>query len=176
MIGINNKITKQDGATIFELVVSIAIFSVLVIAITSIYQMVYQAQRNAVDARNTQESMRFVMEVFSKELRSAMRDDGTCTSGNYIYDTNGTALDFKNYKGQCVRYYLSGDSLMVNREAVTATATPNEIRVSNLQFVVQESASEQARVTIEADVEVQNRTSNKQQLKIQTTISSRFYD
>lgn len=182
MTGIKNKIIKQGGTTIFELVVSIAIFSVLIITITSIYQLVYQSQRNAVDARNTQESMRYVMEVFSKELRSAKRDGDAITSGicanvidGQIYHTTGDSLYFRNYKDQCVRYYLSGDSLMVDRGSVTASATPNEIRVSRLQFDVQ-NAAEQARVTIEADVEALNRTNNKQQLKIQTTISSRYYD
>jgi len=183
MIGINNKTTNQAGTTLFELVVAMAIFIVLMLALTSIFQLVYQAQRNAVDARNTQESMRYVMEVFSKELRSAKRDGdaftaGTCanvTDGR-IYDTTGTVLNFRNYKDQCMRYYLNGNSLMVNRGAVTASATPNEIKVSNLQFDVHEEALEQARVTLKADVEAINRTSNKQQLKIQTTVSSRYYD
>jgi len=178
MIGINNKTTNQAGTTLFELVVAMAIFIVLMLALTSIFQLVYQAQRNAVDARNTQESMRYVMEVFSKELRSAKRDDGSCGASlaGKIYDTSVSVLNFRNYKDQCVSYYLIGDNLMVDRGSVTATATPNEIKVNNLSFVVQENASTQARVTIEVDVEALNRTSNKQQLKIQTTVSSRYYD
>jgi len=182
MIGINNKITNQIGTTLFELVVAMSIFVILILAVTSIYQLVYQSQRNAIDARNTQESMRYVMEVFSKELRSAKRDGNVFTAGicanvadGQIYDTTGSVLNFRNYKDQCMRYYLNGNSLMVNRGAVTASATPNEIKVSNLQFVVQ-GITEQARVTFKADVEALNRTGNKQQLKIQTTVSSRYYD
>jgi prepilin-type N-terminal cleavage/methylation domain-containing protein len=183
MIGIGKKIKNQNGTTLFELIVAMAIFVVLLLAVTAIYQLVYQAERNAVDARNTQESMRYVMEVFSKELRSAKRgDDGTCGASlvNKIYYTTGTELDFRNYKDQCVRYYLSGNSLVVERKDgatdIIATATPNEIGVSNLRFEVQEVVLKQSRVTFKADVEALNRTSNRQQLKIQTTISSRFYD
>jgi type II secretory pathway pseudopilin PulG len=182
MTGTSNKIKDQSGTTLFELVVAMAIFTILILAVTSIYQLVYQSQRNAIDARNTQESMRYVMEVFSKELRSAQRDGDAITPGvcanvtnGQIYDTTGTELNFRNYRDQCVKYYITGDSLMVDRGSVTATATPNEIRVSNLQFEVR-NAAEQARVTIKADVEALNRTSNKQRLKIQTTVSSRYYD
>lgn len=182
MIGIKRKAKNQAGTTLFELVVAMAIFIVLILAVTSIYQLVYQAQRNAVDARNTQESMRYVMEVFSKEMRSAKRDGDAFTPGicsnvtdGQIYETTGSELNFRNYKDACVKYYLSGNTLMVNHGTTIASATPNEIKVSNLQFMVQ-GTTEQPRVTMKADIEVLKRTSNKQQLKIQTTISSRFYD
>lgn len=168
--------------SLMEMVVSVTIFAVMMLAITSIYQLVYQSQRNAIDAKNTQESIRYVMEVFSKELRSAKRDDGGCSLAtlNKLYATStnayGEVLNFKNLQNECVSYYLAGNTLMARRDSLTASTTPNEIKVSGLKFSVKEAISMQSMVTIKADVEVLNRTSNKQKLKIQTTISSRFYD
>lgn len=161
---------------------AIAIFTVMILAATAIFQMVMDSQRSAVAAQNTQESIRYLLEVISKEIRSAERDGGACPNvpDNRIYavSTNaaGDVLNFRNYRGQCVSYFLNSAVLTITRGANSAAATPSNIKVSNLKFIAEEDVTVQAKLTISMDVEALGRAISKQKIKVQTTLSSRFYD
>lgn len=172
---------NQDGITLLELVVSVTIFSTMIMAAAAIFQMVIEAQRNAIAGLNVQESMRYTLEVMSKETRAAMKDTaGTCAvwpgGMNRIYFTAANELKFRNKYNECVRYYLSGNTLMVDRGANTASTTPNEIRVTSLKFSVADAADTQSRATMLMNVEAIGKGTQRQPLKIQTTISSRNYE
>ncbi|MCG2695682.1 prepilin-type N-terminal cleavage/methylation domain-containing protein, partial [Candidatus Parcubacteria bacterium] len=67
-----NKIIKNNaGVTLLELTVAVAIFSFAVLSATQIFKMVLEGQRSAIAAQSTQESMRYALEVMSKEIRMA---------------------------------------------------------------------------------------------------------
>ena len=97
-------INNKEGLTLLELTVAVAIFSVMMLALTQIFNMVIRGQRNAIAAQNIQESMRYAMEVMSKEIRMAQKDvggPGQCPLvGNgdvYSINAQGDKLYLKNY-------------------------------------------------------------------------------
>ncbi len=154
----------------------------------------------AVSAQETQESMRFMFELMSKELRQAKRSDGSCApAGNFptsrIFNdgtnaaADGNILYFKNRDGQCVYYYIKNNTLMVRRGnnfagGRYASTTPDEIRVSNLQFNIYDNlisappgSKSQPRVTFGLTVEMaRGKEIHKERFNLQTTVSSRFYE
>jgi len=144
MIG-DKKIINNKGFSLIEMLVSVAVFVVLILIVTSIFQSVIKAQRNAIAAQSVQESMRFALELISKELRSAKHvynnttDVDECLGGetrdnyaarglsspsesrkvyNVFRDGDGENLYFKNKNSTdtCVTYYIEdGDDRLYIR-------------------------------------------------------------
>ncbi len=186
-------IKNNKGITLLELMVSVTIFSIIVLSSTQIFEMVTESQRNAVAAQNIQESMRYAMEVASKEIRMAQKVDSDCDGAfgigavaiNKVYNIDsGDTLFFKNKDGQCVAYFLNNSRLTIFRSGtpdVQGYITPDEIIVSNLSFNVEDDLigafhSVQPMVTINMDVEAVGKEKHKQKITIQTSIASRYYE
>jgi len=181
------KIIKNNlGVTLLEMIVSVALFSVVVISATQIFKMVVEGQRNAIAAQNIQESIRYAFETMVKEVRMAQKDEsGTCTGGaNKIYgvSADNSELYFINYHGDCTEYYLEADAngifrLKIDRGLASAYITSNDIQISNLEFfVVDNLSSLQSMVTIKMDIEAIGKEMHKQKMTIQTTVSARYYE
>ncbi len=178
---------QSSGFSLMEMLVSVAIFSVLILIALSIFQYVVKGQRNAIATQSVQESMRFALEMISKELRSAIKSNDVCDGGttftnNKVYNTiiANDALYFKNKYGECVHYYLSGGQLMIDREGTALAITPDEVVISALRFsitdnVVNDFHSLQPTVTLRLHSEMAN-GHDKTPMDLQTTISSRYYE
>ena len=101
----------------------------------------------------------------------------------YNTDSNGEGdiLYFKNKNADCVAYYLVDGYLMVYRGGKTASTTPDEIKVSNLSFNIIDDEigafhSIQPQVTMAMDIKAAGKIMHQQAMKMQTTISSRYYE
>lgn len=172
-----------------ELVVSIAIFSVLILSSTQIFKMVVDGQRGAVSAQNVQDSIRYAMEKISKEIRMAQISNASCY-GAAVYKVfnpanGGTELYLKNKDGNCVNYYLENNRLKImsgtGAGAIADFITPAKIEVSNLKFYVNDDLigsfhSKQPYVTMAMDIKAAGQAMHEQRMKIQMTISSRYYE
>lgn len=169
-----------------ELLVSISLFSVLMLASTQIFKMVVDGQRGAISAQNTQENMRYIMEKVSKEIRMAQPSDADCLPAavNKVFNAaNGSSeLYFKNKDGDCVEYYLENNRLKITVGGVIDDfITPAKIEVSNLKFYIADdliSASHtvQPYVAIMMDVKATGPAAHEQKMKIQMTSSLRYYE
>jgi len=201
MIG-SNKYIKQKGTTFLEIVVAVGIFSVTILLATSIFQSVSDGQRSAMVAQNIQEDVRYAMEIMSREIRMAqIFDEEECFKKDQItkyriYNTernaqnqnqNQNGLYFKNEKGDCVKYFTENYNLVKTKEGstdliplISNKIISTKIIISNLRFDIVDSSTNsnsyiQPRVTITLDVEYSGKKMHKQQMKIQTTVSSRHY-
>lgn len=183
-----NKIKQNNfGATLLEMIVAVALFSVTILAATEIFQMVVEGQRSAVAAQNTQENMRYALEVMSKEIRMAQKTTGNGCGPQLdgkVYNLQGNRLQFKNIYGECVEYQEQNFRFQIQRypagnpPGLTDYITPDEIKVSNLEFIVIDDlvGYKQSMVTLKMDVEAVGKELHKSKMKIQTTISSRYYE
>ena len=175
-------IKNKEGITLLELTVAVAIFTVMMLSVTQIFKSVIDGQRSAVAGQNIQESMRYALEVMSKEMRSSQKaSGGDCSGfgmpGKVFKVDNGDELYFKNYKDQCVKYELSGNRLQITRDGSADFITPSQIKVINLKFIVVDIVNtKQSNVKMKMEAEALGKEMNKQSIKLQTTISSRFYE
>ena len=185
----------QSGVTLLEMLVAVSLFSVVVLAATGIFKMVTEGQRNAIAAQNIQENMRYAFEAMSKEIRMAQKSEHNCESVvgdlavykvyNVTANIQGDILYFKNKNGDCVAYYLEDDAgisrLKVYRGTSANFITPNEIKVSNLKFNVIDDDigafhTVQPLVLMTMEVEAIGKAMHKQSMRIQTAVSSRYYE
>ena len=159
----------------------------MILAATQIFKMVIDGQRNAISAQNVQENIRYAMEKISKEIRMAKISNDDCLGGainkvfNVVTDGTNDRIYFKNKDDICVSYYLTNNRLSVTAGPDTGFVTPNKIEVSNLKFNVVDDAigafhSTQPYVTMSMDVEAIGLAIHKQKMKIQMTVSSRYYE
>ena len=174
---------NKKGFSLLELIVSMGIFSVIVLSSIAIFQRVIEGQRLAIASQNTQESLRYVFEVISKEIRTAKKDLGTCANvpdDQVFAVSRGSTLYFKNQDGDCVTYQLTNNRFYITRGVDSGYITPDEVYISNLIFTARSSsATTQPAVTI--TMTLYNETFGtkdlyKSAMDLQTTISSRSYE
>jgi prepilin-type N-terminal cleavage/methylation domain-containing protein len=180
------KLRKNNkGMTLLEMIVALGIFSIFMLSATAIFQSVVESQRTSFAGQNAQESMRYALEVMAREIRSAQRDEvsSVCPPGwnllGKIYKTNdGEQLWFKNKYGQCVSYSLNSNRLRITRDGGGSYGyiTPDEVKITNIKFIIDEGAGIQSKVTFKIGLEVIGKAINKQEMGIQTTVSSRYYE
>ncbi len=183
---------NNQGFSLVEMLVAVAIFTILIVAALSIFQSVVKSQHNAMAAQSVQESMRFALEMISKELRSAKRitNDDDCVVGavgfNKVYNfyndpVDGPSLSILNRHNECVFYYISSNNrLVIERNGTALEVTPDEVIISDFNVDIIDDLvgafhTTQPKITIKMKAEILDPT-NKNEMKIQTTISSRYYE
>ncbi|PIR12759.1 hypothetical protein COV49_04480 [Candidatus Falkowbacteria bacterium CG11_big_fil_rev_8_21_14_0_20_39_10] len=176
---------SNRGFTLMEIIVSLALFTAIVLSAAQIFKMVIESQRNAIIAQNMQGGTRYAFDTMSKEIRMAQKDEiGTCTGeGNvnrvYAVSEDGQELYFKNYHGECVAYYLdnANETLMIERHGYVAKTLPDQIKVKALQFsIIDDVDNVQSLVIANLEVEAEGKETEKQDMIIQTAVSSRYYE
>jgi len=148
---------NTSGYSLIEIMVSLAVFAILLLSILSIAQSVSNGQKAAIQAQNTQESLRFAFEVISKEMRSAKQSDEECNPDGVVSDnnevfnvyngitigSNSDVLYFKNKNNECTYYYLEGSRLKIARDDDIIMdssidndffISPNDVNITNLKF------------------------------------------
>jgi len=187
-----NILKNKSGTSLIEIMFAVSIFVILIGLTLSIFKSTVESQKSAIAAQNTQESMRFLFEIMSKEIRSAKIMDSGCDgfftilSDKKIYYINGGVLYFKNKDDECVAYYVdANDDFAIERDNGVGAlpVTPNDIKVTDLDFFVADNdigvlpdAKIQPRVTIKIEVEANSSGAHKQHMIMQTTVSSRRYE
>ena len=183
-----NKIKNNQGVTLLELMVAVSLFTISILLAMQIFKMVIDGQRDAIAAQNMQESMRYTFERISKEIRMAQKDTGNnCISfPNKIYEVSGAGNDvltFLNYHGECIEYSLSSGRLYIAKDPggpgeVSFPITVSKININNLRFELMGSDlnADQLLVIIKINAEVEGKEQFRHKMKIQTAISSRYYE
>jgi prepilin-type N-terminal cleavage/methylation domain-containing protein len=173
----------HSGVTLLELMVAVSLFALTIIMASGIFQSVINSQREAIASQNIQENMRYSFETLGKEIRTAQKDkDNSCIPSGNIYWTNGggTQLKFLNYQNKCVCYFLNNGQFMISDQTCSVLnglpLTPQKIVISNLNFkVIDSSPSIQAFVTMKMRASVIVPGKINENLDMQTSLSSRYY-
>lgn len=183
---------SKPAFTLIEILVSVTLFTTIMLSATSIFKLALDAQRKSMMAQNTQESLRYFLEVIGKEMRMAQRNNGVCPTPmepDEIYhkttNSDGDVLYFKNYHGQCVHYYALGTTLrnrfVIGRKTGAGAwdlnfITPARVYISNLKFEVKGSTTTQAFVTVAFKAEAISPAGVRLgPINMQTSVSSRYY-
>jgi len=176
---------SNSGNTLIEVIVSTALFVMIMLSVTQIFKMMLDYQRQAIATQNVQENLKYFFEVISKEMRTAKRAGGGCAhlpaNVRFALDVNpyGDVLYLKNYHNQCVTYSLAEDNgvvrFRVQRGGVADYLSPAKIEISDLHFIVSEESDEQAFITVNMGAHSVGREADYSQMYLQTSITSRYY-
>ena len=184
-----NKNKKLKAYTLIEVLISVTLFTVIMLSATQIFKSVVDGQRGAIAAQNVEESLKYFSEVTGKEMRMAQKNtDGACSSLGipttkiFLATTNASSdtLSFKNHYGQCVTYQLGADAsgtprFKIQRNADLDFISPAKIKIDSLHFRVSDASSTQPIVTVNLSAHALDQAQFQSALVIQTSISSRYY-
>ncbi len=182
----NNFLNRKKtlaGITLIELLVSVTLFVIIVLSATQIFVMVLQTQRRVVAVQNVQENLKYFFEVASKEIRMAVQNvndgDNFCSdlTENALFElVNTDTLYLRNQDNECVKYYLENDRFMIERETVSVPLSPDEIIIEDLKFTItHRGENNQAYLTINVLAKSKGQEADETEIRLQTTVASRFY-
>ena len=181
----NKKKIGRAGFSLIEVIVAVLLFSVIMLSSTEIFKMVIESQRSALATQNVQESLKYFLEVISKEIRMAQKNEGVCSgiADDKVFvlvsGTGGYNLRFKNYDEQCVTYSLvpSGDNwrFWIIRDNDEGFISPAKINISTLDFVIKEEIGQRTLVTVNLTAYALGDTRFRSEMTLQTSLTSRYY-
>lgn len=167
------------GFTLFEMIVSLGIFSTAMLILFSALLSITSAQKKAVALSSTEDNLRFAIDSISKEIRTAT----SYNCGGDVPGTNdcsgGTQLALKNAAGRTVIYRLNGTSIQKGATLATmADLTGSDIQITNFRFYVTGSRAGdglQPQVTMILRAEMGS-GKEKSVFNMQTTVTQRQID
>lgn len=110
---------KDKGFSLIEILVALAVFSLLVISMSSIAITVIKSQRKTFALQNTQEAGRYLLESMSKELRMSTINSA---AGNGL-----SLLNITNAKGDSFDYEFDSANKRLLRWHQTLSPTNIEV-------------------------------------------------
>jgi len=173
----------KKGFTLIEILVAVAIFSIVVAVAIGIFTTAMKSQRKILAQQELLDQTSYVMEYMSRALRMAKKDlTGDCLAATLNYNLTYSAIigirgiKFKNYNNDCQEFYLDDNGqLREVKNGVDLALTSPDFNVKI--FKISHSGWEQVdniqpAVTIFLDIEGKEGS----EIKIQTTISQRNLD
>ncbi|MDO8663852.1 MAG: type II secretion system protein [Candidatus Wildermuthbacteria bacterium] len=172
---------KINGFTLVELLVSVAVFSVVIGIALEVFVSSVRIQRRVLANQEIQDQTSYLMEYFSRAIRMARKDvDGSCVPAGLNYQKNFSrpGIRFKNYEGVCQEFYLDADSrrLKEERGGINSFLTSASLHVSSFNIGADDSwdsgDNDQPKVAFFLKITGKDQS----RIKIQTTVSQRNPD
>jgi len=181
---------QSDGFTLIEILIAMAIFSIVASLAIGIFTMAMKSQRKVLAQQELLDQASYVMEYMSRAIRMAKKDDGSCLSEpptvdranfNYFVPSDRNGIYFRNSDNECYGFGLLFNRLASLRGPIGGGSiewlTGGNIKVNF--FKVSLSGEQQPptdflqpAVTIFLDAEGKEGT----KIQIQTTVSQRNLD
>ena len=167
---------NNQGFTIIEMIVAVAVFTLLVSAGSGVFISSIKAQRQSLATQEVLDQTSYLMEYMSRALRMAKKDlTGVCTGTaklNYAFENQ--CIKFMNYQDECQYFCLDGTRI---KDEDGHYLTSGNLNVSSFEVNLlgyQQPPTDylQPRLTIFLTIQGKEQT----MLKIQTTISQRNPD
>jgi len=177
---------KQKGYTLIELLVAMAIFTVVLAAPTGFFVSALKSQQKALASQELYDNISYTLEYMSRALRMARKDfSGDCitSNANYLLTNNGHGIKFRNYNGECQEFFLdsSDDRIKEVKDDMILPLTSSNLKI--ISFDIGESGwsqddSYQPKVTLFMEVEGTRGSLSElhPKIKIQTSVSQRNLD
>jgi prepilin-type N-terminal cleavage/methylation domain-containing protein len=182
----------KKSFTLIEILVAVAIFSLVVAICSGIFISALQNQRRILTTQRLLDQSSFVLEYMSRALRMAKKDlTGFCITQYTNYENpegNLSKIRFLDYQDHChefskenteIREKIAIDNKATNLGSATPLTSP-EFEVTSLKFKIfgqSQTDNFQPRVTIFLEIQKESKKpGEREKVKIQTTISQRNLD
>lgn len=185
---IKKKFKTQKGLTLVEMLVAVALFFIIIVAISGLFISAIRGQTNALASQRLLDQTSYSLEYMSRALRMAKKQTSSlpsCLSSTGLnYEIVAGHLRFINHleNDDCQEFFLEDAKLKQKKNNLTETLelTSAKLRITSLRFSLSgETQGEdlQPKVTIFLEIKGAGQRIEEQPLmKIQTTISQRNLD
>lgn len=173
------------GFSLVELLVTMAIFLIVVGAALGIFTSALRGQRKALATQEILSQTSYFLEYMSRAIRMAQKEISapTCLSQNglnYELTRLGKGIKFKDYGGTCQEFFVEGGQLKQLKAGAVENLTSSDFEITSFNINLL-GASElddiQPRVTIAFTIRGKGqKPEEKTEMKIQTSISQRNVD
>lgn len=179
---------KNQGFTLMEMLVAVAIFMLMMTVAAGIFTDAVGTQERVLMKQLAMNNTSYALEYMSRAMRMTVKDeDGTCLSTSGCNFENPGAgeqkVKFLNHEEECVSFFLKKDSegdgriMYENPSDFSGSQpfTPDELDIQNLQFKLNgecQNDNQQPTVTIILEAKVAEDIS----FTTQTTVTQRNLD
>lgn len=175
---IGNKTKNCKGITLIEIMISLAIFAIVLVGVVNLFISLLKKQKDLMDRAYVLNSLSYTMEYMSKSIRMAQKDlTGSCIAPGKNFEQVGSSLRFKSYNDECQEFFLDSKILKVSKNNVVHNLTPSNILVDELNFaVVGEVQTDDTQPKVSFSMKAKAQNGQISPLFIQTTVSQRMLD
>ena len=176
LIGNNNrmkfKLINNEGFTLFETLVVIFVFALIMLLMGGVFAFSINVQRKATNLQQAEENAGFTLETMAKEIRVSqiVGPDNNCPA------SPAATLTINHPINGNIVYSLSGNAIHRNVGGTDTIISSNTVQFTRLQFCVSGTTVDdrkQPRVTILASLK-SVKANQQAAIDIQTTLSQRF--
>lgn len=172
----NFKFSKSEGFTLIEITVTIMVFSIIVVLVSSIFVRAIEIERRTVWSQRVQENATLVIESMAKEIRvSAIvnQDTPNCTTPastltmNHPTACGGSPCD--------ITYTLSGTNVLRQTVSFSSFVNSTDVQFTRLNFCITGSGindDQSPKVTILTSIR-STKGFPPSRVDLQTTVTSR---
>jgi len=112
----------RKGLTLIELLVAVAIFSVVIIITMSSFSMAIRAQKKVISLQSIQENAKFILEFIAKEIRMSVIDrdspNGLSNNLSVTRSSNDEVVSYSFANGNLTR-----NGVLMNSESINITGS-----------------------------------------------------
>ena len=167
-------IYSSKGFTLVEVLVSIFIFSIIMLAVGSSFVSALNVQRHAFNVQQVQENASYVIDTILKEVRVSEilpPVPDSCVDTPAVGDLTVGHPDFGP-----IHYYMTGGNIIRENSDESLQLNSNAIEFTNFKFCISGSElrdGQQSRITMYASMR-STKGGQQEIIDIQTTISPRL--
>ena len=184
---------KNKGYTLIEVLVSVAIFGVVLAGPTGLFVLSLRNQNMSLALGETIDNTSHAVEYISRALRMARKDrTGDCITQNYNFENPGadtSKIRFLNYQGFCLEFSLDETTNQIMQKKSTdetnanfdsgAFLTSDDLEIDSFQFLILGGGQYdniQPRVSMVFHIAKGSAGTDLPDINVQTTISQRNLD
>lgn len=161
-----NYAEKNYGFTLIELIIALAVFSLVILSIGGIFVSVINSQRKAISLQNTQEAGRYLLESMTKEIRMSTINSSSADGV--------TTLNITNPNGETFNYVFDNTNKRLLRK--NQVLSPNNIEISGSFYIKKGTSPSWFKVTIVMKLKAKGTKLEQQAvIDLESTVAVRGY-
>jgi prepilin-type N-terminal cleavage/methylation domain-containing protein len=190
MESIKSILKNKKGFTLVEMLVSIALFGIISVALINVFVASIKSQSRIIYSQELLEQSSYVLEYMNSKIRMAIKDvDGSCITIGSTYNIygGGSSIRFISYNAEisdyvCREFFLENNSIKERSSTDTSSsnfsvasviASPS-FKVNSLKFsIFGDSIGNQPRVTTLINMHKEEQDGVTSKITIQSTASKR---